>query len=138
MGGHAQLPEEPGDGFAALALFETIASEFSPYPFVQALEFSPASRKAVVGEPANDEQIEFDDHLRETDAPVSTGDLPDLFLGAFDAFGGDPEFTVEEQPVAEKLSFPDRSPGALSAVDSKFEFPFQKPSSRIHPPLPRR
>ena len=89
-------------------MFETIASEFSPHPFVHALEFSPASRKAVVGEPANDEQIDFDDHLRETDAPVSTGDLPDLFLGAFDAFGRDPEFTVEEQPVAEKLSFPDR------------------------------
>src|ERR1700730_12504416 len=79
--GEAHLTEEPADGPAPLALLETIAAKLAPNPFVQALEFKPTSRVAVVGKPSDQEQIKFDDHLRQTDAPVPTGDLPDFLLG---------------------------------------------------------
>jgi hypothetical protein len=76
--------------------------------------------------------------LRETHTPSPTSDLPDLLLGAMDALGRDPEFAVQKQPMAEKLTFPDRSDGALFAVHPEPEFRFQKPGHRLHHALPRR
>jgi len=82
QGRSAQLLEESSQGLPMLALFETIAAQLSPNPFVQALEVEPTGRIAVVVDPSNQEQIEFDGHLRQTNAPVTTGDLPDLLPGA--------------------------------------------------------
>jgi hypothetical protein len=93
---------------------------------------------AVVGKPSNEEQVEFDDHLRQTNAPVPAGNLSDALLGALDALGSDPKLTVQEQPVAEELSFPDLGDGALDAVDAQPEFLFQKLGYRFHHSLPRR
>ena len=56
--------------------------------------------------------------MREANAPVAAGNLADLFLSAFDDFGRDPEFAVQPQLMAEEFTFPDRSDGALFAVDS--------------------
>ena len=81
---HPQTPEKAGDGRATLALLEAEAAQSSPNPFIQTLEVEAAGRKAVVGHPANDEQIESDDHLRQTTASGPTGNLPDALLGAGD------------------------------------------------------
>jgi hypothetical protein len=81
-------------------LLETIAAQLSPNPFVQTLEFKPKGRVAVVGKPSNQEQIEFDNHLRQANAPVATGDLPDFLLRTVDALGSDPKLAVPEQPMA--------------------------------------
>src|SRR5271165_1468646 len=48
------------------------------------------------------------------------------------------ELAVQEQPMTEKLTFPDRSDGALFPVHPELEFPFQKPCYRFHHSLPRR
>ena len=117
----AQALEETSEGLPALALFETIAAQLSPNPGVQALEVKPACRIAVVGDPSHQEQIEFDDDTRETNAPVAAGDLPDFLLRALDTLGSDPKFTVQEEPMAEELAFPDRSDGTLFAVDAQPE-----------------
>ncbi len=130
--------QETGHGLAPFALFETIAAQLPPNPLVHALEFKPACRKAVAGEPSNQKQVEFDDHLHEANAPVSTGNLPDLLLRASYAPGRDPELTVQQQPMAEELAFPNRSDGALFTVHPELEFVLQKPSHRFHHPLPRR
>ncbi len=87
MSRQAQAPEEPGDGLAALALFETIATKLSTNPFLQSLELTGESREAIVGEPADEEGIEFADHLGEANAPITAGNLLDLILGTLDAFG---------------------------------------------------
>src|ERR1700746_3148022 len=111
MGGQAERAEEVRNRLAALALFEAIAAQFAPNPLVQALEFKPTGRVAVVVEPPNQEQVEFDDHLSQTNASIPTGDLPDFLLRPFDALGGDPELAVQQQPMAEELTFPDPSDG---------------------------
>jgi len=117
-------------------LLETVTAQPAPNPLVHADKFAPERRKAVVDEPAHKKQVEFDNDLREANAPRPAGNLPDLLLGAINAFGRDPEFTVEEQPMAEELPFPDRSDGALFAVYPELEFPFQKPGHRFHHSLP--
>jgi len=89
-------------------------------------------------EPSNQEQVEFDDHLGQTNASIPTGDLPDFLLRTLDALGRDPELSVQKQPMAEKLAFPDRSDGTLFAVDAQPEFSFQKLHHRLHHSLPRR
>ena len=96
----AQPLKQPSEGPAAFALLETIAAQLSPNPFVQTLEFKPKGRVAVVGKPSNQEQIEFDNHLRQANAPVATGDLPDFLLRTVDALGSDPKLAVPEQPMA--------------------------------------
>ena len=92
--GYAEFPQERGNRASPLALFEAIAAQLSPNPLVQALEFEPTGRIAVVGNPPHQEQIEFDNHLRQANAPVPTGDLPDFLLGAWNALGSDPKFSV--------------------------------------------
>ncbi len=126
----AQLLEESSEGLPAFALFETIAAQLSSNPFVQALEVEPTCRVAVVGDPSNEEQVEFDNHTRQTNAPVTTGDLPDFLLSAFDALGSDPKLAVQEEPMAEELAFPYRSDRTLFAVDAQPELLFQKPYHR--------
>ena len=42
------------------------------------MEFEPTCREAVVVKPSNEKQVEFDDHLRELSAPVTTGNLQNL------------------------------------------------------------
>ncbi len=81
----AESLKKTSDGLAPLALFETIAAQFAPNPLVQTLEFEPACRKTVVGQPTNEKQVEFDNYLRKTDAPVSTGNLPDSLLRVTDS-----------------------------------------------------
>src|ERR1039457_1386 len=76
--GHSQAPEKPGHGTAAFALLEAIAAQLPPNPFVQALQFELTGRIAVVVDPPHQEQIEFDDDLRQANTPIPTGDLPDL------------------------------------------------------------
>ena len=49
----AEFPEETGHGSAPPALFEAIATQFSPNPLVHALEFEPACREAVAGKPSD-------------------------------------------------------------------------------------
>ena len=137
-GRSAQLLEESSQGLPVLALFETIAAQLTPNPFVQALEVEPTGRIAVVVDPSNQEQIEFDRHLRQTNAPVTTGDLPDFLLGAFNALGSDPKFAVQEEPMTEELSFPNRSDRTLFAVDAQPEFLFQKLYHRFHHSLSGR
>ena len=90
------MAEEVRNRLAVLALFETIAAQFAPGPLVQALEFEPTGRVAVVVEPSNQEQVEFDDHLRQTNASIPPGDLPDFLLCPFYAFGRDPKLAVQE------------------------------------------
>ena len=116
-----QTLEESSEGLPRLALFETIAAKLSPNPFVQALEVEPTGRIAVVGDPSHQEQIEFDNHSRQTNAPVATGDLADFLLGAFDALGSDSKLAVQEEPMTEELSFPDRSDRTLFTVDAQPE-----------------
>ena len=130
--------KETSDCRTPLALLETKAAQLSPSPLVQTLEFEPACREAVAGKPSNGKQVEFDDRLRETDAPVSTGNLPDLLLRAVHAPGRDSGFAVPQQPVAGKLALPDRSDGALFVVHPKLEFLFQKPGYRFHHALAGR
>src|ERR1700720_4651149 len=96
-GRSAQLLEESSQGLPVLALFETIAAQLSSNPFVQALEVEPTGRIAVVGDPSNQEQIEFDNHTRQTNAPITTSDLPNFLLSAFDAHGSDSKFAVQEE-----------------------------------------
>jgi len=134
----AQVLEESSEGLPALALFETIAAQLSPNPFVQALEVKPTGRIAVVEDPSNQEQVEFDNHPRQTNAPITTGDLADFLLSALDALGSDPKLTVQEEPMAEELAFPDRSDRTLETVDAQPEFLFQKPGDRFHHSLPCR
>ena len=69
---------------------------------------------------------------------IPTGDLADLLLRTLYALGSDPELTVQQQPMAEEFAFPNRSDGALFAVDAQPEFPFQKLHHRFHHSLPRR
>src|SRR5258707_15595071 len=88
----AQVLEESSEGLPALAMFETITAQLSPNPFVHALEVEPACRIAVEGDPSNQEQVEFDNHSRQTNAPVTASDLPDFLLSALDALGSDPKF----------------------------------------------
>jgi len=76
--------------------------------------------------------------LGEANAPIPAGNLPDLVLGAFDAFGRDSEFAVQQQSVAEELAFPDWGHSALFAIDPEFEFLFQEPCDRRHHALSRR
>ena len=64
--------------------------------------------------------------------------LPDLVLRAFYTLGRDPKLAVQQQPMAEKLAFPDRSDGALFTVHPQPEFLFQKPRHRFHHSLPGR
>jgi hypothetical protein len=87
-------------------LLETIAAKLSPNPLVHANQLTPESRKAVVGEPSHKRQVEFDDYLHQANAPIPAGNLPDLLLGVFHAFGCDPEFTVQQQPMAEEFAVP--------------------------------
>jgi hypothetical protein len=134
----AEFLQETGDRFAPFALFEAIAAQFSPSPLVETLEFEPACRKAVVGQPSHEKQVEFDNHPHQTDAPVPTGNLSDSLFRAVDAFGRDAGFAVQKQPVAEELSFSDRSYSALFTVHPELEFLFQKPGHRFHHALPRR
>ena len=129
-GRSAQLLEESSQGLPVLALFETIAAQLTPNPFVQALEVEPTGRIAVVVDPSNQEQIEFDRHLPQTNAPITTSDLPNFLLSAFDALGSDFKFAVQEEPMTEELSFPDRSDRTLFAVDAQPELLFQKPYRR--------
>jgi hypothetical protein len=90
------MPEEPGHGTAALALPKAKAAQFTPNPLVQALEFEPTGRVTIVGDPAHQARIEFNDHLRQANAPVPPGDLPDFLLRAFDTLGRDPELAVQK------------------------------------------
>jgi hypothetical protein len=76
--------------------------------------------------------------LRQANAPIPTGDLPDSLLRALDALGSDPKLAVQQQPMAEELAFPDRSDGALFAVDAQPKFLFQELCHRFHHSLPRR
>ena len=76
--------------------------------------------------------------MRQANAPIPTGDLPDFLLRALYALGSDPKLAVQEQPMAEEFAFPNRSDGALFAVHPELEFLFQKPCYRFHHPLPRR
>lgn len=115
-GRRAELLQETGHGATPFALFEAIAAQLTPNPLVQALEFKPACRKAVVGKPSHEKQVEFDDHLRQADAPVSTGNLPDLLLRASYALGRDAGLTVQKQPMAEEPSFSDRRSCARSGT----------------------
>src|SRR5205823_4920060 len=107
--GHAQLPKETGHRLAALALLETIAAQLSPNPFVHTLEFELTGREAVVVDPANEEQIELGNHFHQTNASISTSDLPNFVLRAFYTLGGNPELAIQEQPMAEELALPDRA-----------------------------
>src|ERR1700730_5107860 len=132
QGRSAQLLEESSQGLPVLALFEAIAAQLTPNPFVHALEVEPTGRIAVVVDPSNQEQIEFDRPLCQTNAPVPTGDLPDFLLGALDALGSDPKFAVQEEPMTEELSFPDRGDRTLFAVDSHAESLFHQ----LYHPLP--
>ena len=136
--GHSQAPEKPGHGTAAFALLEAIAAQLSPSPYIQALQLKPTGRVAVVVDPPHQEQIEFDNHLGPANTPMATGDLPDFLLRAFDALGSDPQFTVQQQPMAEEFAFPNRSDGALFAVNAQPELLFQKPHHLFHHSLPCR
>lgn len=62
-------------------MFETIAAQLSPNPSVQALEFKPAGRIAAVDDPSHQEQIEFDDHSRQANAPARSIDPSRLAAG---------------------------------------------------------
>jgi hypothetical protein len=122
------------DGLAALALFETVTAPPASNPLIHAGEFTTKRRAAIAGEPAHKKQVEFDDDPRGVHAPCPAGNPPDLLPGAMNAFGRDPEFAVQKQPVAEELAFPDRGNGALFAVYPKLEFLFQKPGDRFRYP----
>ena len=123
----AESLKKTSDGLAPLALFETIAAQFAPNPLVQALELKSTRRMAVEVKPSSQKRVELGDHLRQTHPTVATGNLFDLLLGALDAFGRDSEFAVQQQPMAEELSFSDRSDGALFPVHPEMQLPFQEP-----------
>ena len=46
--------------------------------------------------------------------------------------GAIPSLPFQEEPMAKELAFPNRSDGALFAVDAQPEFGFQKPYHRFH------
>src|SRR5256885_8587532 len=48
--------------------------------------------------------------------------------------GRDPEFAVQEQPMAEEFAFPYCGDGALFAIHPELELSFQKLSDRFHHP----
>jgi hypothetical protein len=122
---------------AALALLEAITAQFAPNPLVHALEFKPNAASGSRSHPTRN-KLSSTMTCAKTHAPRPAGNLPDLLLGAIYAFGRDPEFAVQKQPMAEELAFPDRSDGALFTVHPELEFLFQKPGHRFHHSLPRR
>jgi len=103
-------------------LFETITAQSAPNPLVHADEFAPECREAVAGKPTHRKQVEFDDDLRKIHAPGPAGNPPDLLLRAIYALGRDSEFAVQQQPMAEQLTLPDRCDVALFTVYPKPEF----------------
>ena len=92
---------------------EAIAAELAADPRFEVAEETHRTGVTEVRHPTCRERVHFAQHAVETDAAVTTCNLPDTVLGTLEAVGRDRQCSVEHQTVPKELTFVDPSHRAL-------------------------